>query len=211
MSFVEKQIEPIAAIILAAGGSRRFGKPKQLLIWKDDNFINTVIEIAMKARLVPIVVVLGAEAPSITSTIRQKDLKIIINSDWEKGQSSSIRLGVQALLEENSNTMGAFFLQVDQPQTSNSLIELMKKEAKTGAQIVAPWFCDEVLSPVYFSKHCFGKLMQIEGDHGGKTIFPHFDVRTVEWQDERQTIDIDTPEDYEMLRELYGINGAHQV
>jgi len=214
MSFEEKQIESIAAIILAAGGSSRFGKAKQLLSWKEDTFINTVIAIASKAGLTPIVVVLGAEAKSISSTIESKEqdqMKIVLNPYWAQGQSSSIRLGVQTLLKEKPDTLGAFFLQVDQPHTPITLIELMKKEALTGVPIVAPIVKGELLSPVYFSKVCFEKLKQIEGDHGGKTIFPFFEVRTVEWQDERQGMDIDTPEDYEQLRKLYGINGTHQV
>ncbi len=211
MCFEKENLEPPAAIILAAGGSHRFGRAKQTLIWKDDNLINTVIETVFKAGLAPIVVVLGARAQEVSRTIKHKDLKIVSNLDWEQGQSSSIKLGIQALLETNPDTTGAFFLQVDQPQTPYSLIELMKKEALNGAEIVAPLVHDELISPVYFSKQCFEKLKQIEGDRGGKTIFPYFVVRTVDWQDKRQGLDIDTPEDYEMLRRLYGINGTHQV
>lgn len=211
MDFKENEPESLAAIILAAGGSHRFGKTKQVLMWKGDNFINTVIQSASEAGLAPIVVVLGAEAQKVAGTIMRKDLRVVINTEWEQGQSSSIKQGIQILLKENPNAMGAVFFQVDQPQTPLALLELIKKEASSGAQIVAPLVQGEMLSPVYFSKHCFDSLKQIEGDRGGKTIFPFFEVKTVAWQDERQSMDVDTPEDYDKLRKLYGINGRHLV
>lgn len=202
----QQNIDSIAAVILAAGASSRFGAPKQLLIWEKDSFLNTLIKTTTEAGLSPIMVVLGCHAVEIEQHILDKSVKVIYNQDWEKGQSTSVKAGVQALTEAYPNVMGAFFLQVDQPQTPVELLQKIKEKAYKGAQIVLPLIKGEKSSPVYFSKRCFEKLCQITGDQGGRAIMSHFEVETVEWADERQLLDIDRPEDYVRLRQLYGIH-----
>ena len=202
----QQSIDSIAAIIIAAGASSRFGSPKQLLIWEKDNLLNTLIKTTSDAGLNPIMVVLGCHAIKIEQSILDKSVKVIFNQDWEKGQSTSVKAGVQALTEAYPNVMGAFFLQVDQPQTPVELLQKIKEKAYKDAQIVLPLIRGQKSSPVYFSKRCFDKLRQITGDQGGRAIMPHFEVETVEWSDERQLLDIDRPEDYVRLRQLYGIH-----
>jgi molybdenum cofactor cytidylyltransferase len=202
----QQSIDSIAAIIIAAGASSRFGSPKQLLIWEKDNLLNTLIKTTSDAGLNPIMVVLGCHAIKIEQSILDKSVKVIFNQDWEKGQSTSVKAGVQALVEAYPNVLGAFFLPVDQPQTPVELLQKIKEKAYKDAQIVLPLIRGQKSSPVYFSKRCFDKLRQITGDQGGRAIMPHFEVETVEWADERQHLDIDRPEDYIRLRQLYGIH-----
>lgn len=201
----------IAAIILAAGGSHRFGSPKQLLLWQENNLVNTAIDLALEASLSPIILVLGASAESIQAMVREKDVHICFNNDWLKGQSTSLKAGLACLDEIMPTAPGVLFLLVDQPQTPIILIEAIKEKARAGAEIVLPKVGDRFANPVYFSRQCFRALQSIEGDQGGRAIFDQFPVETVDWQDARQCLDIDTPEDYVKLRALYGINDRHLV
>ena len=67
--------EPMAGIILAAGESRRFGQPKQLLDWKGQPFVRVVAKTALEAGLSPVVVVTGANAEQVELAV--KDLNVI--------------------------------------------------------------------------------------------------------------------------------------
>jgi molybdenum cofactor cytidylyltransferase len=89
--------EHTAGIILAAGESTRFGSPKQLLDWKGKSFIRQVAETALQAELWPVVVVTGFHAAEIESALSGLPVSVIYNSEYQQGQSTSIRAGIQAL------------------------------------------------------------------------------------------------------------------
>ena len=102
----------IAAVILAAGGSRRFGQAKQLLEWEGHPLINWAIDAAWSAGLDPIIVVTGANAEHVENAIGDRPVHILRNYQWEQGLSSSVRLGIAAL---NGTTDAAVFMPIDQP------------------------------------------------------------------------------------------------
>lgn len=201
----------IAAIILAAGASSRFGSPKQLLEWQGENLVNTCIKLAGEASLKPIILVLGSNAACVQAKAKAVSVKICINDVWQEGQSTSLRAGLNVLEAIAPEVFGTLFLLVDQPQTPVALLEAIKARALTGADIVLPKIGKQLANPVFFSRRCFAALKAIRGDQGGRAIFEQFPVETIEWQDTGQTMDIDTPEDFARLRAFYGINGGHQV
>ena len=210
-SLQESQRSKIGAIILAAGASSRFGSPKQLLQWKEENFVDTCITVAKQAKLSPIILVLGAVAQPIKSQMRHTQIQVVVNEAWSEGQSTSLKSGLSALLERYPEAFGTFFMLVDQPHTPSNLLEAMKDKAFSGVQIVLPTVDGQFTNPVYFSQACFDDLMTIKGDQGGRAIFSKYQVETVPWQDRGQARDIDTPQDYAELRALYGINDTHLV
>lgn len=89
--------EPIAGIILAAGESTRFGETKQLLDWKGKPFVRAVAMTAVEAGLSPVLVVTGANAEKVESTVKDLDVAIVRNEDWKSGQGSSIKAGIKTL------------------------------------------------------------------------------------------------------------------
>ena len=194
-------VEPIAGVILAAGGSSRFGKPKQLLPWKGLPLIRHVTIAAMKAGLSPIYVVVGSSAEETGKAISDLPLRIVNNAEWITGLSSSIRAGVAALPKEVG---GVIFLQADQPQTSPLLIKsLIEVHQESLSPIIAPQIDGQRGNPVLFDIKTFPDLLNLKGDMGGRTLFSYFPIRWITWHDPKQLMDIDTPEDFTRFLDIY--------
>lgn len=189
--------EPIAGIILAAGKSSRFGKPKQLLDWKGEPFVRVVARTALRAGLSPVIVVTGAHHQQIEEELKDLDVLIVRNEEWKTGQGSSIKAGVSSVSTECG---GAIFLLADQPHMGASIIHaLTEKHAEGLHPIVAPMVLDRRANPVLFDRAAFSDLMQIEGDTGGRAIFHKHRVEYLPWHDDGLLLDVDTPEQYERL------------
>jgi molybdenum cofactor cytidylyltransferase len=91
--------EPISGIILAAGESTRFGEAKQLLDWKGKPFVRAVAMTALESGLSPVIVVTGANAEKVESSLKDLGVIIVRNNDWKSGQGSSIKEGIKALTQ----------------------------------------------------------------------------------------------------------------
>ena len=191
----------IAAIILAAGESSRFGAPKQLLTWEKDNLVNTVICTALAAGLSPVVVVLGAYAGQVQPTINQP-VHVVINTSWAEGVSTSIRAGLEGLPDD---VEGVLFLHADQPQVSVTLIDAILRLARQRMAIVKPLYLGRPGNPVFFPRASFEDLKTLREDAGGRQVMGQFRVLQLEWLDETMGWDADTPQDYARLRQAYGL------
>lgn len=195
----------IAGVILAAGGSTRFGRPKQLLDWQGIPLVAHVADVALTAGLSPLVVVLGHAAEEVRAALTGRPVQIATNWHWEEGLSTSVRIGLGALPPD---TDAAVFLQCDQPLISPDLLRrLAARFEETGALIVCPAYRGQRTSPALFARPLFRELAGVTGDQGGRAlILRHPDsVETVEVEDPDLLADVDTPEEYERLRARYGV------
>lgn len=192
----------VAGVILAAGGSSRFGEIKQLLPWKNKNIINTVVETAALAGLDPILVVLGANAGLIQASLDNETVQVVNNTDWDKGQSTSLKAGVTAI---RHTVDGVLFLLCDQPHLTVNLVDAVVEEGLRSGKVVTPIIDDRRANPVYFPASCFPLFDTLEGDAGGRQIIPACPHTTLPWLDDWMARDIDTPEDYRVLREHFGL------
>jgi len=191
--------EPVAGIILAAGESRRLGKPKQLLDWRGQPFVRAVTRTALEAGLDPVIVVTGAYRENVEAAIEDLTAKVMANKDWPEGQGSSIKKGVQVLNFENP-VGAAIFLLVDQPQVTASILRaLIEKHAEGLYPVVAPIVIDRRANPVLFDRVTFPDLLKLEGDVGGRAIMHKHNVEYLPWHDDRLLLDVDTPEQYQRL------------
>jgi len=193
--------EPIAGIILAAGGSTRFGQPKQELMWRGKSFLENVIGAATQAELMKVCLIYSnnAYSQSITNYINPNFFSLI-NQTWQLGQSTSIRMGLQSL---PANTGGVIFLLCDQPQIPSQLIrDLVQRHAETHAPIIAPFVGGRRANPVLFDRCTFPDLMALEGDIGGRALFAKYPIEYIPWNDENILLDVDTPEDYSRLLDI---------
>jgi molybdenum cofactor cytidylyltransferase len=191
--------ERVAGIVLAAGESTRFGRPKQLLAWKGQPFVRAVAETALKAGLDPVMVITGAAHEKVGATVQGLSVRVVQNENWNNGQSSSIRKGVQVLKHEK-NAGSAIFLLVDQPQVTQSILQaLVEKHAEGLYPVVAPLVIDRRANPVLFDQVTFADLLELEGDVGGRAIFHKYQVEYLPWHDDRLLLDVDTPDQYQRL------------
>jgi len=207
--------EHTAAIILAAGSSSRYGQTKQLLDYHGVPFINAVTSSAINAGLYPIVVITGADAIAVNEALMEfsTKIKIIFNPNWQNGQSTSIRAGIDALdnlkyfesqgddLDLISEYPGSvIFLLSDQPQVSPAVLRCLAEEhSHTLSAIIAPLVDSQRANPVLFDRQTFPDLRNLEGDIGGRGIFSKYSPVYIEWNDISLTQDVDRPNDYERL------------
>ena len=192
-------MKSIAAVILAAGASTRFGQCKQLLDWKGRPLVAHVTDVALEARLEPVVVVVGCAAQDVNSALDGRPARVVMNWRWAEGMSASVQIGLAALPPE---TEAAIFLQSDQPLVTPALIRAMvNRMQESSASIVHPAHAGRRGTPVLFARRHFPELAAVSGDQGGRGLIERHagEVATVEVDDPHVLADIDTPNDYERL------------
>jgi len=192
--------EPVAGIVLAAGGSTRLGRPKVLLDWHGQPFVRAVAISALAAGLQPVVVVTGPNDDEVSGALNGLPVSVVHNTAWETGQASSIQAGLRSL---PATAGAAVFLLADQPQIGADVIKaIADKHAEGLYPIVAPLIMMERRgNPVLFDQVTFPELLSLQGDIGGRAVFSRHHVEYVPWYDERLLIDVDTDEDYRRLLE----------
>lgn len=191
----------VVGIILAAGESKRYQQPKILLPWIDNQpIIRHIAAIAVGSRLSNVIVVLGAVVEPVVKQLTDLPLKFVINHDWSSGQSSSIRIGIQAIEQTVS---ACIFLLADQPFITIALLNcIIEKYQAAKKKIIIPKVGARRANPVLFDRSLFEELSNLKGDIGGRSLFPRYPPTWLPWDDSRILLDIDTPEDYRRLLEL---------
>jgi CTP:molybdopterin cytidylyltransferase MocA len=189
----------IAAIILAAGGSARFGSPKQLLDHHGENVVQRAARAATEAGLWPVIVVLGAYASLIVSfVVGSPDIIVVVNEQWESGQASSLRAGIEQAAQVWSD--GALIMLADQPLIDTASLEKLLAAFDGEHRIVASHYNNILGAPAIFGAEHFESLAALEGDHGaGAWIRERVDQVTAVTMSEA-AFDIDTPDDLKHLR-----------
>jgi molybdenum cofactor cytidylyltransferase len=190
----------VAAVVLAAGGSSRFGSPKQLLPWKGKTLLEHVVDIALESSAQQVVVVLGHEASRIGALLGHRAAELVVNDNWAAGQSSSVRTGLLALPE---TCEACLFVLADQPNLTSALLDqVLATYRRTLASLVAPAHRGRRGNPVLFARALFPELLQMRGDQGGRQVMKRHEheVETVDVADESLFLDIDTMDDYERAR-----------
>ncbi|MCL4303651.1 MAG: putative selenium-dependent hydroxylase accessory protein YqeC [Anaerolineae bacterium] len=185
----------VAAVILAAGGSTRFGSPKQLVRWGDKTFIEQVVDSALASEASPVVVVLGAEVEQSRALLRSRPVEIVLNPAWVEGQSVSMQAGLAVL---PAHAGGVLFLLVDLPGVTPALLdELIQRHRETLAPLIWPEFEGQRGNPVLFDRALFPELRQISGDMGGRPLLLKYKDQAERVQVAEAGIlqDFDRPED----------------
>lgn len=211
--------ERVAAVVLAAGDSSRYGKTKQLLDWHGEPFVRAVAKTALEAGCSPVVVVTGADAEQVERAVKDLPVMIVHNPAWKEGQAGSIRVGLEHLpqirrgtdsAESGNLAVGlgrgwegagaAIFLLADQPQVDALVLRaLIEKHAEGLYPVVAPMVMDRRANPVLFDRVTFNDLASLQGDVGGRAILHKHKVEYLPWHDDRLLLDVDTPEMYRRL------------
>src|SRR6266478_3438416 len=170
----------MAAVVLAAGGSTRFGKPKQFALFQGETFIKRIVAAAIEAGCAPVVVVTGEDSAQVTLELTGRTVSIAMNPRWSSGLGSSIGVGVQRAMDLAADLDASLLLTCDQP-------------------IVASAYAGTLGIPALFDRSCFPDLLQLKGDSGAKGIILERQHDVASFDFPPGEIDIDTAADYEKL------------
>lgn len=192
--------EPVAGILLAAGGSTRLGEPKQLLEKDGIPLVRRMAITGLNSGLDPLIVVTGANQEKISQALAGLPVQIVDNSGWQGGQGTSVAAGVRVLPE---NSGGAVFLLSDQPFVTETLIrKILHEAASTRKPVIAPMAGGKRANPVYFDRVTFTELEKLTGETGGRALFSKYSPYYFDWHDDRILLDLDTPEDVLRWQEM---------
>ena len=156
------------AIVLAAGESRRLGRPKQLVRWRNDTLIGHSVRNAQTLCGERVRVVLGAYAPAIEAALAGAAPALVMNAQWQEGIASSLRMGVAAL---PSGCEAALLLTCDQPRVPLGALEaLVQRWRDVPDCAVASAYAGTVGIPAILPARAFGALLQLSGDRGARAV-----------------------------------------
>ncbi len=188
----------IAAVVLAAGASRRYGEHKLLLPLQGKPLIRRTVEQLLASQVDEVVVVLGREAEAVRRALDELPARCVVNPDFQEGMSTSLRAGIEALGLE---VEAALIVLADQPSVGPAILDrLIESYQSTGKSIVVPSYQGERGNPVLFAASLFAEISQVQGDQGARALISR--------ESERVAVvpfafpaprDVDTAEDYEAL------------
>ena len=185
----------IAVIILAAGGSTRMGKPKQLLAVHTTTLLGITIKNALLCEAEKVFCVLGSEFKKVKGSLKNFDIEIIRNASYKNGLSTSIHEGIKHI--DRKFYDAALIMLGDQPSISpqylNDLINTFKNHKN---KVVASNYNNTLGVPAIFPKHTFNKLQELKGDKGAKAFLNSNTTTIISIDTITELLDIDTEEDY---------------
>ena len=190
----------IGAVVLAAGPSTRMGRPKQLLQFSGQTLVRRAASVAVEAGCRPVVVVTGAHAVATREALSGLDVQEAKNQEWPSGISSSIRVGVEAVVRTSPSTAAILLMLCDQPFVTQELLaRIVAAHRETGRSIIASSYGGSYGVPALFGKKYFAQLTALEGSVGAKQLIQKHiaDVQLVDFP--QGEIDIDTPDDLSRL------------
>jgi molybdenum cofactor cytidylyltransferase len=193
-------MQNIGAVILAAGESSRLGQPKQLLQFRGQTLVRRIVEATSEAGCSLIVVVVGSDKDKVVRELKQTDAVIVENVNWNSGMGTSIRVGVQQVIDIAPSAEAILLLVCDQPLINSHTIEqLIALGATTKKAIVASSYAGTLGVPALFDRSCAKELLRLADDSGAKPIIFSNPDRVAEFPFPEGKIDIDMAADYEKL------------
>ena len=181
------------AVVLAAGGSSRFGSPKQLIRVQGHALLTRAVANAVEVAGRAVTVVLGAYAAELTPLLRHSSATVLINREWQEGIASSIRTAVARL---PAGCDGVLLTLADQAAvTVDDLARLIAAWRSDSQRIAAARYDATLGVPAIFPRSDFPALAALRGDRGARDLLHRHADRTIAVALANASIDIDTPED----------------
>lgn len=181
-------------MLLAAGGSRRMGVPKQLAPIGGQSLVRGAAETALASRCAALFAVIGAHAEAVGAELSGLDARLVRARDWQSGLGASIRTGVTALAAKPGFD-AVIVLLADQPRITGAHLDRLIDAFEHGAELVATAYAGTLGVPALFARHHFGALRELSGDRGAQAwLEAHAEqVECVRFED--AAFDVDTPAD----------------
>ncbi len=168
-----------AIVLLAAGGSKRLGQPKQLVLFEQKTLLRRAAEAALAVSK-NVAVVLGAHFEKVAPELSGLAVEILKNENWAEGMAASVRLGA-AWATEKKGLEAVVFSVIDQPALAPEIFEnLFFQLEKSQKGIAASLFDDQTIGPpVAFRPRFLPQLLLLKGDAGAKKIVLKHENQTV--------------------------------
>jgi molybdenum cofactor cytidylyltransferase len=187
-----------AIVILAAGGSVRMGRPKQLLPFAGVTLMRRAAQAAIDSGCGPIVVVLGAHAAAMRSELAGLSVEVVINDNWARGIGSSIRRGIAHLAAHPNPPRAAMLMLCDQPLVTGAVLRrLLAAHGASGKLVTVSTYADTLGPPVIVNAEYFPALLGLPDAAGAKAIWTSHPEMVHHEPCPEAGMDVDTPEDYE--------------
>lgn len=186
----------ISAILLGAGESKRMGVDKLSLPWGRKTVLEHCFEILLRSKVEKVVVVLGVRNKGIKNLFKGLKVKVVLNLHPEKGMSTSIRRGLQAI---HPSSHGILIALGDQPYLKTRTINTLIRAFGQGKEgIIIPSFQGRRGHPVIFHRRYKKELLKLKGDVGGRPLIERHleEVRVVPVKSEGVVKDIDSWQNY---------------
>ncbi|MGC1418818.1 MAG: nucleotidyltransferase family protein [Acidimicrobiales bacterium] len=186
----------VTGVVLAAGGSRRLGEPKQLLGYKDSTLLGSTLAMARSCGFQQLIVTLGAGSSHVRESVDLTGFEIVENHEYAAGCSSSI---AAALGVVDPRSTGLVLLLGDQPEVSPLAVTALVAGCRASRLGVCR-YDDGRGHPFWFSRDVFGELAALHGDKAVWKVLESGRYEVVEvTQAGPVPLDVDTWDDYEAL------------
>jgi len=204
----------VAAIILAAGASRRMGEPKPLLPWGGKPLLAWEIDELLASSVDDIVVVTGNRADLVRHAIGDGARYCIFNARWAQGRATSLAAGARALVANGRPAPDAVVIQnVDQPTRADIIDALVAELRSSGAEAVQPSYQGKTGHPVVVSGALIADLIAArEETEGLRAVLQAHPARALAMDAEPLVrIDLDTPDVLDDARRMFGLTATAPV
>jgi molybdenum cofactor cytidylyltransferase len=182
----------VAAVVVAAGFSRRLGRPKQTIVLDGEMLVERAARVASEAGLTPVFVVV-AEGAEFRADLERKGYRVLVNAEAAEGMASSIRVGIVAA--RVAGACGAVLMTCDQVAVTPELLRRLVAEPEV---VTGSAYGGKVGVPAYFPAAGFDALLELRGDVGARDLLRG--ARAVDW--DGLGFDVDTEEDLVGVREM---------
>jgi len=186
----------VTGLVLGAGGSRRLGRPKQLLPYGDDTLLGHVVKTARACPFDQLIVALGGAADGVREQVDLSGAEIVVNESFGTGCSSSIAAALGAV-DERAQLL--VLMLGDMPGVKAETVETLLAQ-RGDAPLAVCHYEDGRGHPFAFERRIFEELANLHGDKG---VWRLLDQRADEVAEIRipgpVPLDVDTPEDYEAV------------
>ncbi len=203
-----RRARKIAALVMAAGRSRRMAPLNKLLVMDDAGLamVTRVVENVLSSRARPIVVVTGYERERVEQTLSGRPIQFAHAEDYAEGLSASLKAGLAALPPD---VEGVVVCLGDMPLVTGAMIDRLMSsfDPEEGRAIVMPTFRGKQGNPMLWSREFLPEMMTITGDVGARHLAgKHADrVAEVEMADDAVLRDFDTTD---ALKKAPGFGGV---
>lgn len=189
-------VQFVTGVVLAAGASRRLGRPKQLLPYRDSTLLGVTLQRVRHCDFAQTVVTLGRAADEVREQVDLHGVDVVVAEDFGSGCSASLKVALQVV---DPRADGIVLLLGDQPQLSPETVAALVATS-SDAPISICRYRDGLGHPFWLSRSIFGDLARLHGDKGVWKIVDsgRFAVTSMP-VDAPVPLDVDTWADYERL------------